>query len=77
MMLPSGPDMVHSKTKFKTLISTQGKMLVPTNKNSLKQLVQPCYSGLQVQGTASSPPSAAKVIYHILNKKSNVFKFCY
>ncbi len=59
MMLPSGPDMIHSKTMYKTLTSTLHLNTHPKNWSAGLTL-QSCYSGLQVQGTASSPPSAVK-----------------
>src|SRR5690554_6868288 len=58
LLLPSGPDRVHRfllrKTKFSTPL-TKGR---PHNV-SLREGIPPCCSGLQVQGTATSPCSTA------------------
>ena len=60
MLLPSGPDMVHSGKLHGTRGSTPHDGGGPTGV-SLKTGIQPCCSGLQVQGTAISPLSAANL----------------
>lgn len=57
MLLPSRPDMVHRRRLHGTRQSTPltGTCLTGTR---LKTGVQPCCSGLQVQGTAISPSGA-------------------
>lgn len=57
MLLPSRPDMVHRRRLHGTRQSTPltGTCLTGTR---LKTGIQPCCSGLQVQGTAISPSGA-------------------
>ena len=58
MLLPSGPDMVHRLPLHKTRPST---LLIAAHSSISrpKKRIQLCYSGLQIQGTASSPPGTA------------------
>ena len=60
MLLPSGPDMVHSGWLHGTRVSILLNRGCPT-KAYLKTGIRPCCSGLQVQGTADSPLSAARI----------------
>ena len=58
-LLPSGSDGVHRVLLRKTQLSlllAKGK----PHKNKPLAGIPPCYSGLQVQGTANSPPSTTK-----------------
>ena len=59
-LLPSGPDGVHVLTLRKTQLSSPLIRGRPY-KNKPRSGIQPCCSGLQVQGTATSPSSTAKV----------------
>ena len=54
-LLPSGPDGVQSSTLWWTQPSWPPDRPFLTGKG-LMQGFRPCYSGLQVQGTANSPP---------------------
>jgi len=58
MLLGSPPDMVHGfplrKTESSTLLTGVRRHIAPPRPG-----IRPCCSGLQVQGTASSPVSAA------------------
>ena len=58
-LLPSGPDVVHASPLRGTRSSTPLAPLASAN-GGPREGIQPCWSGLQVQGTASSPPSTAK-----------------
>ena len=67
VLLPSSPDTVHGISLHKTLGST------PLTAARLPMCragtdIRHCYSGLQLQGTASSPPSTARILYQI-NKR--------
>ena len=69
MLLPSGPDMVHKTLLPKTLISTLH--LIKRLKEVLPEAtVRLCYSGLQMQGTAGSPPSTVFIII------IQIYQFC-
>ena len=57
-LLPSGPDVVHASPLRGTRSSTPIAPLASTIRGP-REGIQPCWSGLQVQGTASSPPSTA------------------
>ena len=63
MMLPSGPDMVRSRTLHKTLKSTPKKIKILYKQTPLSQPFSPAYSWFQVQGTTNSPPSTVQVFY--------------
>lgn len=56
VLLPSGPDTVREPTLRKTRSSTSLTMTSP-HKSYPKVGIQPSYSGLLVQGTATSPSS--------------------
>ena len=58
MLLGSPPDMVHGSTLRGTNSSSP---LIRVRQHSARPGagIRPCYSGLQVQGTADSPTSAA------------------
>ena len=58
LLLPSGPGRVHRFLLRKTKLSTPLIKVRPHNV-SLREGIPPCYSGLQVQGTATSPSSTA------------------
>ena len=57
-LLPSGPDVVHASPLRGTRSSTPIAPLASAGSGP-REGIQPCWSGLQVQGTASSPPSTA------------------
>ena len=57
MLLGSPPDMVHGILLRKTISSTP-LTLFKANRTCPGVGIHPCYSGLQVQGTANSPTSA-------------------
>ncbi len=57
-LLPSGPDVVHASPLRGTRSSTPIASLASAGSGP-REGIQPCWSGLQVQGTASSPPSTA------------------
>ncbi len=61
MLLPSGSDMVHRRRLHGTRPSTPKDGASPTYVY-LGAGIQPCCSGLQVQGAANSPPSAANFL---------------
>ncbi len=58
-LLPSGPDGVHKFPLRETHISTPPIMGSP-HRNKPRTGIRSCYSGLQVQGTATSPSSMVK-----------------
>ena len=58
MLLGSPPDMVHSFQLRKTHSSTQ-RMCFFRKRSILKKGIYPCYSGFQVQGTATAPTGMA------------------
>src|SRR5712692_8621767 len=63
-LLPSGPDGVHGPTLHRTRPST------PRDAHRIRDAgpregIQPRWSGLRVQGTASSPPSTASSILSV------------
>ena len=62
VLLSLNSDTVHTKSLQKTLISTSLTVPEPSIYDAEKCL-QPCYSGSQVKGTASSPPSKARCYY--------------
>ena len=62
MLLGSPPDMIHRGELRRTHFSTASQGCGDTN-NVLNLAYHPCWSGLQVQGTANSPDSMA--IFHI------------
>ena len=70
MLLPSGPHMVHKRTATQDLDFTITKIQNKYAHANRSQLVNPAYSGLQVQGTTNSPLSTALVLYTIIIKKS-------
>ena len=59
MLLGSPPDMIHSLTLRKTHSSTQTTDGADYTKTALKGGIDPCYSGFQVQGTATAPAGMA------------------
>ena len=59
---PSGPDGIHSFLPRRTRSSILLSVGSPT-RNKPRTGIQPRYSGLRVQGTASSPPSTTKENY--------------
>ena len=58
VLLPSGPDTVRDSPLRGTRSSTSLEAAALERRRP-RVGIQPCYSGLQVQGTASSPPSTA------------------
>ena len=72
VLLHSCPDTVHGITLHKTLLSTFLTARKPSI-NLVEKGVQLCYSGLQIQGAANSPPTRSLyIIYHFFIK-SNLF----
>src|SRR4029077_6165101 len=59
VLLPSGPDTVRGSSRRGTRSSTSLEAAAVRGRNP-RVGIQPCWSGLQVQGTASSPPSTAE-----------------
>src|SRR4029078_7835473 len=59
VLLPSGPDTVRGSSLRGTRSSTSLEAAAVRGRNP-RVGIQPCWSGLQVQGTASSPPSTAR-----------------
>ena len=57
MLLGSPPDMVHGVSLRQTNLSTLNRQINNTQ-TSPGVGIHPCYSGLQVKGTANSPTSA-------------------
>jgi len=64
MLLGSPPDMVHSRSLRETRPSTYIKIGTDRTNPALGKGNHPCFSGLQVQGTADSP--AGMVFFHFL-----------
>ncbi len=64
LLLPSGPDRVHSATLHRIHFSAPLSNSVH-RKRMPGEGIQPCWSGLQVQGTANSPPSAVFILYSV------------
>ena len=62
-LLHSCPDTVHGITLHKTLRSTFLTARKPSI-NSVEKGIQLCYSGLQIQGAATSPPTRSLYIIH-------------
>src|SRR5262245_51904112 len=58
-LLPSGPDVVHASPLRGTRSSTPIAPLASAG-GGPREGIQACWSGLQVQGTASSPPSTGR-----------------
>ena len=85
MLLGSPPDMVHSLTLRKTHPSTQRNDGAGYTGAALGSGIDPCYSGFQVQGTATAPtgmtPSDTPkqsflrllLVYHIIFKIASNF----
>ena len=66
VLLHSCPDTVHGITLHKTLLSTFLTARKPSI-NLVEKGVQLCYSGLQVQGAANSPPTRSLyIIQHFI-----------
>ena len=59
MLLGHPPDMVHSPQLRKTHPSTRAAYGADYTEEVLKYGNHPCYSGFQVQGTATAPASMA------------------
>jgi peptidylprolyl isomerase len=59
-LLPSGPDLVHEPTPHGTRAIDASRRRGDQGRTPLRG-VQPRYSGLRVQGTATSPPSTVQV----------------
>lgn len=64
LLLPSGPDRVHSATLHRIHFSAPLSNSIH-RKRMPGEGIQPCWSGLQVQGTANSPPSAVFILYSV------------
>jgi hypothetical protein len=62
VLLPSGPDTVRESPLRGTRPSTSREAAASRERRP-RVGIQPCWSGLQVQGTASSPPSTAPRVY--------------
>jgi len=72
VLLPSSPDTVHGISLHKTLGSTPltaARLPIRRAGTDLRY----CYSGLQLQGTASSPPSTARILYQITPRIASGF----
>ncbi len=65
MLLGHPPDMVHSSQLRKTHPSTQAACDADCTERALKNGNHPCYSGFQVQGTATAP--ASMVLFELWN----------
>ncbi len=65
MLLGLPPDMVHSPQLRKTHSSTQTAYGADYTEGALKNGNHPCYSGFQVQGTATAP--ASMVLFGLWN----------
>ena len=72
VLLRSRPDTVHSIALHKTLRSTFLTARKPSI-NYVEKGVQLCYSGLQIQGAANSPPTRSLIIIHYFFRESNHF----
>jgi len=59
MLLGSPPDMVHGLSLRETHPSTRIIRSADHTESALVEGIHPCYSGLQVQGTANSPAGMA------------------
>ena len=64
VLLPSGPDTVRGSPLRGTRSSTSHRRAAFERRRP-REGIQPCWSGLQVQGTASSPPSTAREGYPV------------
>ena len=71
-LLHSCPDTVHGITLHKTLLSTSLATRKPSI-NSVEKGIQLCYSGLQIQGAANSPPTRSLYIIHYFYSEINRF----
>ena len=72
VLLRSRPDTVHGIALHKTLRSTFLAVRRPSI-NDVEKGVQLCYSGLQIQGAANSPPTRSLYIIHYFPKDCNHF----
>ncbi len=72
VLLRSRPDTVHGNALHKTLLSTFLTTRKPSI-NCVEKGVRLCYSGLQIQGAANSPPMRSLYIILYLPWKSNRF----
>ena len=71
-LLHSCPDTVHGITLHKTLRSTFLTARKPSI-NPVGKGIRLCYSGLQIQGAANSPPTRSLYIIHHYGAKCNTF----
>lgn len=77
MLLGSPPDMIHSFRLRKTHFSTQRQRFIRQG-SSLRRGIHPCYSGFQVQGSAT-PPAGMASFYSLIPYVSIIpdfFPFC-
>ena len=72
VLLRSRPDTVHGDALHKTLLSTFLAARGPSIKY-VEKGVQLCYSGLQIQGAATSPPTRSLYIIHHFAVECNRF----
>ena len=72
VLLHSCPDTVHGIALHKTLLSTFLAVRRPSI-NDVEKGVQLCYSGLQIQGAANSPPTRSLYIIHYFYGEINRF----
>ena len=73
VLLHPCPDTVHGITLHKPLLSTFLTARKPSI-NLVSKGVQLCYSGLQIQGAATSPPTRSLfIIHHFLSERN---RFC-
>ncbi len=81
MLLGSPPDMVRSPPLRSTSLSSPSWQAAHAKTPPLVAGIHPCWSGLQVQGTANSPISTALcgavsqigLLYYIIYKISSIF----
>ena len=73
VLLYSYPDTVRGVALHKTLKSTRLTTCSQPYVESGKT-IRPCYSGLQVQGTANSPLSAVSILYGTFKKFATKIK---
>ena len=77
MLLGLPPDMVHSPQLRKTHPSSRAAYGADYTERALKNGNHPCYSGFQVQGTATTPASMAiSEPWNTANSIANFFYIC-
>ena len=77
MLLGLPPDMVHSPRLRKTHPSSRAAYGADYTERALKYGNHPCYSGFQVQGTATTPASMAiSDLWNTTYSITNIFHIC-